>query len=603
MAQSQVGNKNGRPNIIDVSVTMDSPSFVPGSRVSAIITIRSEHKQDNESGNISKHLSTTSPKLISTGLSPPGSATLRGLGTDEYTLIDYVVCEVSGRWITDRTLITPNAHNPVSSNSLDLHAQPPLPALKSSNSGNWSNFRETAQSSTRERRTWDAALDDANKIGGGGRLGYSGVIFRSQTLVVCEREQIPVGSQTSFSITCVLPDEIPPTLRGAAVRYSYNLIVVIGLPGFSTPKSIRVPFRVVLATSIPSNIDSSPPIVVPTPKSSGPVCNLFLEHVKIHALSMSANLLKSNPPDDIEVALALSLNGRLTPYAADDDVSRNSNSFDDDPLSFVRATPPTISRTASELADVVDEFDNLASPNTMRARQSSLKRNAVPVYSITRGNDSLARMYLTKRRLMLGDNITAVFYFNSENPCLQLGARLEMHEIIKPKHSLSTQQGNDSPSKGTIFRKVYGEHGEFVMMNRNTHVTFSIPFDAPATFATDVVEIRWLIHFVFLIPQRDRKIRASPHLAESTVLDDHEATRLLGDLEIQPDSSDDDELPGWSGGVWAGEDPATFKAIPRGKTGDVEVLRWSLPLRVSGSPNSQWGTRSSRSLRFETCCK
>lgn len=592
-----------RSNTIDVSVTMDSPSFVPGSRVSAVITIRSELASPTKQGvNSVTSSKLSSPQLNSTTASSPGgSATLRGLGADEYALVDYVVCEVAGRWTTDRTLVTSNAHNPITSNSLDLHAEPPLPAQAPTIGS--PAILGTAELSTRERHMWNAALDDANKIGGGGRLGYSGAIFRSQTLIVCEREQVPVGSQTSFAVQCVLPDEIPPTLRGAAVRYSYSLVVVVGLPGSRAPKSVRVPFRVVLART-PTNLDSALPIIVPTPATTGPKCNLFLERVKTRALSMSARLLKSAPPDDIEVALALSLNGRLTPYSADDDMSRTSNTLDDDPLSFVRDTPPAISRAASELADVVNDFDAVASPGSMRARQSFLKRNAVPVYAITRGKDSIARMYLTKRRLLLGDNITAVFYFDFENPCLQLGARLEMHEIVKPKHSIGTKQNGGTSTQGSIFRKVYGEHGEFVVMNRNTHVTFSVPYDAPATFATDVVEIRWLIHFVFLIPQQTQKLRASPHLTESTVLDDHEATRLLGDLEIHPDdSSDDDEVPGWSGGVWAGEDPATFKAIPRGKVGDVEVLRWSLPLRVSGSPNSQWGTRSTRSLRLETCCK
>lgn len=594
---------SNRTNNIDVSVSMDSPSFVPGSSVSAIITIRSEL-----SSSPNDHILSTAPQVHSAASSPAGSATLRGLGVDEYALVDYVVCQVAGRWTTDRTLVAPNAHNPATTDSLDLHLRPPLPAQGATIAAT-PNFDDTIPSA-RERRVWDAALDDANKVGGGGRLGYSGVIFRSQTLVVCEREQVPVGSQTSFAIQCVLPDEIPPTLRGAAVRYSYGLVVVVGLPGSRPPKSVRVPFRVVLARAAPTSPDVALPIKVPTPSSTGPMCNLFLERIRTRALSMSARLLKSSPPDDIEVALALSLNGRLTPYAADDEPSRATTALDDDPLSIVRNNPPAISRAASELADVVhgsDEHDYLSSPSSLRSRQSPYRRSAVPVYAITRGKDSIARMYLPKRNLSLGDNITAVFYFDSENPCLQLGARLEMHEILNSKHN-----ADDTPERatktGAIFRKVYGEHGEFVMMNRNTHVTFSIPYDAPGSFATDVVEVQWLIHFVFLIPHESRKSRTSAlssasHLAESTVLDDHEATRLLGGLEIHPEDSSDDEVPGWSGGAWAGEDPATFKAIPRGKVGDVEVLRWSLPLQVSGCPNSQWGTRSTRSLRLETCCK
>lgn len=581
---------------VDVSVTMDLPSFVPGSRVSAVITIRSDK---SSTPALDPPLNRTRfagrPKAPPTKVptdtsSPSGSATLRGLGADEYALLDYVVCQVAGRWTTDRVWVAEHAHAPASADSLDHHAQPPLSAITPTVGGVPSLSSNPPSS---KRRPWDAALDDANKVGGGGRLGHSGVIFRSQTLVVCEREQVPVGSRTSFAVQCVLPDEIPPSLRGAAVRYSYYLVVVVGVPGSSAPKSVRLPFRVVCARTSAPGGDSAPPISVPTPSSSGPVCNVFLEHVRSKPLSMSARLLKSAPPDDIEVALALSLNGRLTPYAADDEPWRALHALDDDALSLVRDTPRTISRAASDLANVADSFDDpetSASPLGPRSRRASNRRNAVPVYAITCGKDSIARMYLPKRRLVLGDNISAVFYFYADKPCLQLGARLEMQEIVKPKYSLGTKQ--ESSQKGTIFRKVFGEHVEFVMMNRNTHVTFTIPYDAPASFSTDVCEIRWLIHFVFLIPQQSRKLRASRLaagasgiLTEGTVLDDHEATRLLGDLEIEPESSDE-EVPGWEGGSWKGE--------------DVEVLRWTLPLTVIGEPNSQWGTRSQGSLRVAT---
>ncbi len=140
-----------------------------------------------------------------------------------------------------------------------------------------------------------------------------------------------------------------------------------------------------------------------------------------------------------------------------------------------------------------------------------------------------------------------------------VGARLEAHEVVKPKYALGTKQGRGSEN-GTVFRKVYGEHGEFVMMNRNTHVTFSIPYDAPASFSTDVVEIRWLIHFVFLIPQPATKLKAS-RLAGSVVLDDDEGIRLLDELEIQPEDSSEEDVPGWEGGAWAGEDPSNWKQI------------------------------------------
>lgn len=576
-----------RSHAVQVSVDMDSPSFVPGSRLSAVITVRCEIASP-----IATDPRTVRPRFTAPNRSPlptvvpnkssPGTgAALRGLGADEYALVDYVVCEVSGRWTTDRAWVVPDAHAPASSTTLDLHSNPPLAAQVTSSA------TAPPVDLNSVSRPWNAALDDANKVGGGGRLGHSGVIFRSPTLVACEREQVPVGSQTSFAVQCVLPDEIPPTLRGAAVRYSYALIVVMGLPGLSAPKSVRVPFRVVCARSGTSPSDEPVPVRVPTPISSGPICNLFLERVRSRPLMMAARLLKSAPPDDIEVALALSLNGRLTPYDANGEPWRASHALDEDSLSFVRE--------ATDMPSVGDDMES-SSPSSLRRPFS--KRNAVPVYSITRGKDSIARMYLPKRRLLLGDNISAVFYFQADKPCLQLGARLEMQEIVKAKYSLGTKQDVTS-AKGTVFRKVYGEHGEFVSMNRNTHVTFSIPYDAPASFSTDVVEIRWLLHFVFLIPQ-DKRSRPPQHApsAGSTVLDDHEATRLLDQVEIEAESgSDEEELPGWSGGTWVGENPATFKAIPRG---EVDVLRWTLPLQVMGEAYSQWGNRSHGRIRLET---
>lgn len=607
-----------RAHNVEVSVMMNSPSFVSGSRVSAVITIRCERSGIPASAS-STAIPSTAPANLRTSAqtkalrtSSPGSAQLHGLGTDEYALLDYVVCEVAGRWTTDRAWVAADAHNASAPGILDLHAQPPLAAQVASRSPRLAPTSSLSSTSTmlagtgndtpRARHAWDAALDDANKVGGGGRLGYAGIIFRSQTLVVCEREQVPLGSQTSFAVQCVLPDSIPPTLRGAAVRYSYALIVVVALPGSRAPKAVRVPFRVVCARSAAAD-GTSLLIPVPTPADAGPIANRFLEKHRTRALSMSARLLKSTPPDDIEVALALSLNGRLTPYAADDELWRSPDSLDDDSLAFVRDAPPS----APSSSDINSAGTGVEGDDSAKSsRRSSFRRNAVPVYAITRGKDSIARMYLPRRRLLLGDNISAVFYFHSDKPCLQLGARLEVHEIVKPKYGLGTKQHSASEN-GTMFRKVYGEHGEFVMMNRNTHVTFSIPYDAPASFSTDVVEVRWLIHFVFLISRQSRRLHASPlnattsrTLAQSTVLDDDEASRLLDQLKIEHEDSYEDEVPGWEGGAWAGEDPSTWKQIPRG---EVDVLRWTLPLHVQGEPNSQWGTRNHGSIRLETIGK
>lgn len=425
-------------------------------------------------------------------------------------------------------------------------------------------------------------MADANAVGGGGRPGYSGIIFRSHPLVVCEREQILPGSAVSFAIDCVLPDRLPPTLRGVAMRYLYALVVAVKFPDLEEPRVVRVPFRVISAGGTAMDLERASDIIpVPTPRSVGPLPNRFLQHKDITPLTMSANLLKNSPPDDIEIALALSLNGRLTPYRSDCNQNRVLDGLQHDSFHFFKhlsliSAPKSLHHTPRH------------------SNTSQQKKNLVPVYSITRGSASIARLHLPKRVHHLGDSISAIFHFQADHPCYRLGARVEAQEIIHPQFSIGQKPGTaeDPNEKRVLFRKVYGEHGEFVLSNRNTHVTFSIPHDAPPSFSTRVVTIRWLLHFVFLIPHRSSS-PPPPKQTEQTPNGDEVRDPLLQNMKI---SSEESELSteqvdiGWKGGAWSGEDPKNWTHLPQK---NVDVLRWTLPIVVSGQPGSQWGTCSS----------
>lgn len=548
---------------VSVHVTMGSPSFVPGSLVTATITLRADRPRPalSRSAQPQPYLRLTHTTAHALAAS---STSLSNFGKEASARAEYVVCEVSGRWSSDRSWVVPDAHPPARKNALDNHLQEPI--------------TEHSYPDGREQKLpWTAALADANSVGGGGRAGHSGIIFRSQALVVCEREQIPVGSQVSFEVSCVLPDQLPPTLRGVAMRYTYALVVVVGFPsGQAPPRIVRVPFRVVSAGGTLRDVEHATEIVpVPTPREVGPVPNRFLEEREVRALSMSASLLKGAPPDDIEIALALSLNGRLTPYKSDEERQKLEDDVNDGALSFIRDL----------------NFVNVGGEGEEGVRDiTPRKKNPIPVYGISLGGVSIARLYLSKRVHHLGDTLSAIFHFTREKPCYRLSARLEAQEVIRAEFALGqTGSGNRGDGgESVMFRRVYGEHGEFVMCNRNTHVTFSIPHDASPSFATSVVSVKWLVDFTFLIPRGVQAGGDKAHMVRSGG-DVDEMEPLMDEFEISENGSGREEISGWEGGAWAGENPKNWTHLPER---DVDVLRWTLPLVVSGQPGSQWGSRS-----------
>lgn len=623
------------PLHVTVTAEMQAPSFVPGTMVSATITLHAKYKRPLASSQSANVPNRPRPQLLQSVSS--ASSMLASFPHSAVARVDYIVAELSGRWTGDRSWLKPGSHESANpSLHLDNHTQAPQASSSSR------TVRTTANDPTLGPYPWSAALADANAIGGGGRSGYTGILFRSHPLIVCEREQIPAGSQVSFAVDAVLPDLIPPTLRGSAMRYGYALIIVVKFPDAQVPHVLRVPFRVL--PTIHKAIDPASNIAiripVPTPRDVGPRPNRFLQHDDATALRMSARLLKSAPPDDIEIALALSMNGRLTRYSSDVEHKR----IVDDEKSLV--LPPLQIHSPDGMFGYFSSGDSSSFPPSS---------GGLRVYSITRGIDPVARMYFSKRVHHLGDSLHVMFDFHGDRACYRIGARLEMQEIIAAQYAVGYQDtvtaatatamavaaagagdsavdglgssghalSGDSDGTtdigdgdGVVFRKVYGDYNEFVTAARNTEVTFSIPHDAPTSFSTGVVTVRWLLHFMFVVPKAiaskviTRRSRSDTipqengeEKSEIQRADAFGAMESVGKpihgLAIKAEHEDADPSSitdiGWRGGVWKGEDPRNWTHIP---DKEVDVLRWTLPIVVSGQPESPWGLRSVNKLSY-----
>lgn len=488
------------------------------------------------------------------------------LNSSKATTLSYAVAQVSGRWTSDRTWVVADAHPSLPGTILDLHPPP-------------------------YSSPWEASLSDANRAGGGGRSGHAGIIFRSAPLHISAAT--PLHGTRTYDVDCVLPDALPPTLRGTALRYTYTFIIVVATKS-SAPRYLRLPFRVVLPDAHRTAI-----LPVPTPATSGPRPSRFLEAAPGRALSMRTKLVRGPPPPDVETALTLSANGRVTPFGRESDLWRNSAANDEEaPLNFMHHVPPS-PRTPLIDGTGADDGDK---PDARSKLPASL-----PMYQISRGGAAVARMYMPKRVHHLGDVLTAVFDFGGAGTaCYRVNARLECQEVLRASHALGTKY-DAAGTKGIVFRRVYGEHGEFVMSNRNTHVTFSIPHDAPVSFSTDAVDVKWLVHFVFLIPKADA-VKATGGVDDNgndsgrkaTVdgdeVDDDVVAPLVADITLEPSASDSEvhgAVVGWEGGAWIGDHPSLWQRLPKAQ---VDALHWSLPLEVSSRHLSQWGALPEASL-------
>ncbi|KAK9918728.1 hypothetical protein WJX75_006323 [Coccomyxa subellipsoidea] len=131
---------------------------------------------------------------------------------------------------------------------------------------------------------------------------------------------------------------------------------------------------------------------------------------------------------------------------------------------------------------------------------------ALRSYNLRVGDAALVRVALhapSDGHVALGSVLSGTLDFrasqeaaalNPEAPrCVQVAVLLETEEVVNERwrSSSAARQQNSS------IRKVWGEHVEITAGLVLTHFMFSLPADAPASFATHTVSLRWVLRFEF----------------------------------------------------------------------------------------------------------
>ncbi|MCL4121915.1 UNVERIFIED_CONTAM: hypothetical protein GTU68_040351 [Idotea baltica] len=210
----------------------------------------------------------------------------------------------------------------------------------------------------------------------------------------------------------------------------------------------------------------------------------------------------------------------------------------------------------SDTEDLAPSNPFLHTPQRDNSRHMALQmiqglstQKNISQYSIGHAKGHVVTFTVYKNSYKLGEDITATFDFSkAEVPCVQYSATLQSEEELTEESRRKTNQ-----------RPVvvpYTKTHEVCLSFSHTNFLLTTPLSVTPTFATDIVSLRWSIHFEFVLNIGSE-----------------------GQNPPGPKSSSGGTSPHENGpceGVWKA--PAKLK---------IETLVWDLPITICPSSPSQ----------------
>ncbi|XP_070506614.1 RAB6A-GEF complex partner protein 2 [Chironomus tepperi] len=130
--------------------------------------------------------------------------------------------------------------------------------------------------------------------------------------------------------------------------------------------------------------------------------------------------------------------------------------------------------------------------------QNITARRRPNFYIITNRRGKIGRFCLFKPSYKLGEDIVGSLDFSCRSVrCVQLSVTLQCEEILlrnTPKSPVSDKESKSSTGKVTNFTK----HHEICVGLLQTQMILPIPLHVTPSFTTDLVDVRWRLHFQFV---------------------------------------------------------------------------------------------------------
>ncbi|KAK6323315.1 hypothetical protein J4Q44_G00056540 [Coregonus suidteri] len=121
----------------------------------------------------------------------------------------------------------------------------------------------------------------------------------------------------------------------------------------------------------------------------------------------------------------------------------------------------------------------------------STSRRCPHLFNITNMRGKVAKFCIFKTVYRLGEDIIGTFNFSEGDiPCIQYSVSLQSEEEI--------QQGYQRHPDQSISVTGHGRHLESCLHTASSHFSLPVPLNVTPGFSTDIVTLRWRLHFEFV---------------------------------------------------------------------------------------------------------
>merc|ERR1719468_349120 len=145
-------------------------------------------------------------------------------------------------------------------------------------------------------------------------------------------------------------------------------------------------------------------------------------------------------------------------------------------------------------------------------------------YKVTVPEGNIAKITINKTNYKIGDKIVVFLDFTEATvPCLELKVTLQSEEMISEECRKKSNQA--SPGIHS-----HCELKENILFVKKTDLTMQIPVHITPSFVTDIISLRWRLHFDFALSKTDvQKIQRSndPAMSVSWRPPDHLTVEVI----------------------------------------------------------------------------
>ncbi|CAG8514810.1 9696_t:CDS:10 [Paraglomus brasilianum] len=290
------------------------------------------------------------------------------------------------------------------------------------------------------------------------------------------------GETRTYSYETRLPADLPPTHKGKAIKFQYNLIIGTHRGGMNHQSHIvHLPFRVfnyVSEDGARPMYDLMNPVIISKDEA---IVTCLDDNPKENKPAIKKGTNKAEFIEYVD-QLVRSLANDST---SNGDVEDNARSESD---SFVHV-----------------ERELKSCTNTVAILSKNMRK---ATYDICKNNARVAQLCLLKTTYQLGDVVTGVINFNDALiQSYQVSITLESNEQIEASIAARPQHHINK-----ITRKVHGEHHEFCLYTRRISFAIPIPTNGTPDFTTTAVKLHWGLRLEFITGDKN----TSPLLSLNT---------------------------------------------------------------------------------------